>query len=79
MAKLTADDRGPGLNIGMWIMFVPTAMMVAAKIYTKWHTTKKIGADDVLIGIAFVSCNVLQLNDEIVRNLSVDLSYVGSA
>jgi hypothetical protein len=59
MAKLTADNRGPGLNIGMWIIMVPTVLMVASKIATKWFTMKKIGADDILLGIALVSIMLL--------------------
>ena len=60
MAISLADNRGPGLNIGMWIILVPTVMTVAAKIYTKWYTAKKIVADDILMSVALVSCNALQ-------------------
>jgi hypothetical protein len=59
MARLSADNRGPALNISMWIVLVPTVMMVAAKMYTKWHTTKKVVVDDSLISLALVSYNVL--------------------
>ncbi|KAI9646832.1 hypothetical protein NHQ30_004831 [Ciborinia camelliae] len=55
MAILSADNRGPGLNVGMWIVLIPTVMMVAAKMYTKWHSTKKISADDILISIALLT------------------------
>jgi hypothetical protein len=59
MAKITADNHGPGLNIGMWIIMVPTVLMVASKIATKWFTMKKIGADDILLGLALVSIMLL--------------------
>ncbi|CAD6446340.1 b4094d49-54ac-4d65-89ed-9308b73e4ff9 [Sclerotinia trifoliorum] len=55
MAMLTADNRGPGLNVGMWIILIPTVMMVAAKMYTKWYSMKKISPDDILISIALLT------------------------
>lgn len=59
MAKLTAENHGPRLNISMWIIMVPTVLMVASKIATKWFTVKKIGADDILLGLALVSIMLL--------------------
>ena len=59
MAISTAEDRGPLLNVGMWIALVPTCMMVAAKVYTKWITTSKIVTDDFLMFIALVRLNVM--------------------
>ncbi|CAG8981070.1 hypothetical protein HYALB_00013254 [Hymenoscyphus albidus] len=54
MISLT-NNRGPILNVAMWVMLVPTAMMVMVKIYTKFHTVKTIKADDVFINMAFLT------------------------
>ena len=51
---ITADNRGPLVNIATWITLVAMVLMTLTKVATKWVMTGRFQADDGLMVVAMV-------------------------
>ena len=51
---ITADNRGPLVNIATWITLVAMVIMTLTKVATKWAMAGRLQADDGLMVAAMV-------------------------
>ena len=56
MALSPDDNRGPLVNVAMWITLAPTCIATLVKLYTKWAVIQGLQTDDFLILFALVFC-----------------------
>lgn len=52
---VTADNRGPLVNIATWLTLVAMVIMTLTKVATKWTMAGRFQADDGLMVAAMVS------------------------
>lgn len=52
---ITADDRGPIVNIVGWLCIVTTVLAVLTRLLLRLTTTGRINKDDALVGVGTVS------------------------
>lgn len=52
---VTADDRGPLVNVLAWFLVIVSCLTVFTRIATKWLVSHKINLDDAMILISLVS------------------------
>ena len=55
MIEVTSDDRGPLVNIAIFIVIGPLVIMAGAKLYTKWDITRQLQLDDAFMVVAVVN------------------------
>lgn len=52
---ITADDRGPIVNIVGWLCIVTTILAILTRLLLRLTTTGRINKDDALVGLGMVS------------------------
>jgi hypothetical protein len=60
MTLVTSDNRGPLVNVAMWIALACTLSTAGVKLYTKWTVTKRFQLDDYLMILTAVSIRLFR-------------------
>ncbi|MCJ1325811.1 hypothetical protein MMC10_002474 [Thelotrema lepadinum] len=69
--SITADNRGPLVNIATWITLVAMVLMALTKIATKWVMIGRFQADDGLMFVAMLAgvAQSLAANQQVINGL----------
>jgi hypothetical protein len=61
--QITADNRGPWVNIIVWILLVVMCLATFVKIFVKWTMAKRFDLDDLFMLLGMVSSLTLLLSE----------------
>lgn len=60
--RITAENRGPLINIATWILLVVMSLTTLVKIFSKWFMVHRLQYDDIYMFVAMVKF-LSDLND----------------